>query len=290
VADAPVTWKAAYLRAGACRHPECVVLRGGSLASREFPALVVHLQHPRHGHVLFDTGYTEAFHAATRPFPERLYAWTTPVRLAAGECARTRLQTRGVAPQDIGTVVLSHLHGDHAAGLGDFPDARVALRRDAFEALQEASRWNAVRKGYLRALLPSNLPSRACWIEDLPGHVLPRELEAFGAGRDLFGDGSFLLVDLPGHAPGHVGAFFIDGDRGPTFLLADACWTREALEAWRPPHPVSHLVTHDAPAMRRTLHALVALRARSPGLLMVPSHCAATLAALASPASDPTDA
>ncbi len=275
-----MSWKATYLQAGTCRHPECVVLRGGSLAAREIPALVVHLEHPVHGHLLFDTGYAASFLEATRPFPERLYAWVTPVHIAPQQCARSQLQALGIAPSAITTVVLSHLHGDHVAGLVDFPTARVVVRRDAVETFLGASRWNAVRKGYLRALLPSDLRERARWIEDLPSRALPDTLSAFGNGADLFEDGSLLLVDLPGHAPGQVGAYFVDSTRGPTFLVADACWAREALESWRPPHPITHLVAQDARAMRRTLRALVALRRQDPDLLIVPSHCGRTLEAL----------
>jgi glyoxylase-like metal-dependent hydrolase (beta-lactamase superfamily II) len=275
-----VSWKATYLQAGTCRHPECVVLRGGSLAAREIPALAVHLHHPLHGHVLFDTGYAASFREATRPFPERLYAWVTPVHIPAQQCARSQLQTLGIAPSAITTVVLSHLHGDHVAGLADFPAARIVVRREAVETFLGASRWNAVRKGYLRALLPSDLRERAWWIDDLSTRTLPDSLSGFGTGADLFGDGSFLLVDLPGHAPGQVGAYFVDSTRGPTFLVADACWAREALESWRPPHPITHLVAHDSRAMRNTLRALVTLRRRDPSLVIVPSHCGRTLEAL----------
>ena len=70
------------LEAGSCRHPEAVVRRGASFALADFPALVGVIAHPEAGVILFDTGYDPAFLAATRPFPERLYRLTTPVRLA----------------------------------------------------------------------------------------------------------------------------------------------------------------------------------------------------------------
>lgn len=275
-----MTWKATYLRAGSCRHPECMVLRGGRLGPREFPSLVVLLEHPEHGRMLFDVGYSERFHAATRSFPERLYAWVTPVTVAPEDCARSQLAARGIAPADIGTVVLSHLHGDHVAGLGDFPGARLVVSRAAWQAIAGSGRWRAVRQGYLRALLPHDFQERARWIEDLQD-ILPRPgLGGFGLGRDLFGDGSFVLVELPGHAPGHFGASFLDARRGETFLLADAAWTRESLASWRPPHRLADLVAWDPPRMRDTLRKLVALRAERPELVMVPSHCARTIEAL----------
>lgn len=274
-----MTWKATYLQAGSCRHPECMVLRGGGWGPREFPSLVVHLHHPVHGHALFDTGYAQAFRKATRPFPERLYAWTTPVDLPSERCARIQLESRGIVPRDISTVVLSHLHGDHAAGLGDFPSARIVLSKEAWEATR-THRWRNTRKGVLPALFPADLPRRALWIEDLPRTPLEGHLAPLGSGIDLFGDASFRLIPLPGHAPGHHGAFFEDALRGRTLLVADASWTGESLRAWRPPGFLAGLVMSDRREALSTLRKLVRLREEDPGLLMVPSHCHATLDSL----------
>lgn len=268
--------RAEYLHAGSCRHPECMALAGGRLSSREFPSIVVHLEHPVHGHVLFDTGYSPRFFAATRPFPQRLYAWTTPVALSDGECALAQLARKGLGPEDIGTIVLSHFHGDHAAGLRDFPRSTIVCRKSAWKALGRPG-FHAVRKGILHELVPRDLPRRARWIEDLRMISLPKELEAFAPGWDLFGDGSLRIVDLPGHAPGHVGLHFVDRDRGPTFLVGDACWLKESIDPLRPPHFLTRLVMHDHREAARTLESLARLRERDRHLLIVPSHCKSTL-------------
>jgi len=258
-----------------------MVLRGGKWSSRQFPSMVAHLEHPVHGHVLFDTGYSEAFVDATRPFPERMYAWTTPVDISPDQCARTQLAARGITPEDIGTVVLSHLHGDHVSGLADFPTANIVLRRDAWTAAHQGGRFDSVRQGILRALFPADLEDRVRWIEELPRIPLPDALATFDPGWDAFGDGSFLLVDLPGHAPGHVGAHFLDSVRGRTFLVADACWTGESLQGWRPPHLLTGIVMHHRKTALATLRKLVELRAADRDLLIVPSHCRETLERLA---------
>jgi glyoxylase-like metal-dependent hydrolase (beta-lactamase superfamily II) len=275
-----VIWTASYLQVGSCRHPECMVLRGGSWKPRDFPSLVVHLRHPVHGHVLFDTGYAQAFREATRPFPERLYAWATPVDIPADRCAKAQLEHRGIPSASIGTVVLSHLHGDHAAGLEDFPEARIVLAREAWEATRN-HRWRNTSKGVLPALLPADLAKRAVWIEDLPALPLEGTLALLGSGRELFADSGLRLVSLPGHAPGHHGAAFEDPVRGRTLLLADAAWTGESLHGWRPPSPLAALVMADRHQALDTLRKLVRLREVDPDLLMVPSHCRKTLDALA---------
>ena len=48
-----------------------------------------------------------------------------------------------------------------------------------------------------------------------------------GEGGDLFGDGSVLIIDLPGHAPGHVGLCFRKADP-PLLYATDVQWMRAA--------------------------------------------------------------
>src|SRR5690242_405950 len=91
---ADITWQT--LEAGFCRHPEISSRRDGRWRSCEFPALVFLLRHPGQGYVLFDTGYSGHFFAATRPFPERLYTCVTPVTLPPGGSVREQLAARGI--------------------------------------------------------------------------------------------------------------------------------------------------------------------------------------------------
>jgi hypothetical protein len=67
------------LETGHCLHPEMSSRIGGSWRACEFPAFVALVRHPQQGWVLFDTGYGQAFHDATRRMPESLYRRVTPV-------------------------------------------------------------------------------------------------------------------------------------------------------------------------------------------------------------------
>ena len=55
------------LRAGSCRHLECMADRGGRMAQVAFPALCGLIRHPSQGWILYDTGYSEHFFMATDP-------------------------------------------------------------------------------------------------------------------------------------------------------------------------------------------------------------------------------
>ena len=109
------------LKVGSCSHLECMAIGGGRWQGVEFPSLCALIGHPERGWMLYDTGYSEHFLAATETFPERFYRLLTPVELRSTECLVAQLQSLGIEAADIREVLISHFHGDHVAGLRDFP-------------------------------------------------------------------------------------------------------------------------------------------------------------------------
>lgn len=258
--------------AGYCTHPERATRQGAPARSCEFPALVALLRHPTQGWILFDTGYSEHFLHATAAFPERLYRVLTPVHLPPQAALAAQLRRDGIAPEDIAWIVVSHLHGDHIGGLADFPRARIACSRDAWDDLQARSRLGALRIGLLPTLLAHWKLTPPQWFEDQSEVALPAPLASFARGRDLFGDASLLLVPLPGHAAGHFGALFADG-QGPVLLVADASWSSQAIRDNTPPPALVTAWLGSTAVYRDTLARLHALHRIAPELRMVPSHC-----------------
>ncbi len=264
------------LQAGFCRHPEAVVLRGASWRPAVFPAMVGLIRHPKAGWLLFDTGYASHFHTATQAFPERLYRWTTPVSCGPGDDARSQLATLGIAAEDIRHIFISHFHGDHIAGLRDFPNARFYCDRNGLMAIIGASRWGGVIRGMLPRLLPPDFIQRVCFTDSLPQAPLPQAMQPFTQGYDLFGDGVCLAIPLPGHAAGQSGLLHRGADGRLTLLAADACWTLRSLLERRYPHPVTRLILDDPVLYRRSLDGLADLQQRG-GVTIVPSHCLESL-------------
>lgn len=258
--------------AGYCTHPERATRQGAPARSCEFPALVALLRHPQHGWILFDTGYSEHFLQATHAFPERLYRMVTPVHLSPQDALAAQLRRDGIAPDDIAWIAVSHLHGDHIGGLADFPRAKVACAREAWDDLQARSRLGALRIGLLPALLAQWNATPPQWFEDRPTVDLPPAFDSFPCGVDLFGDGSLLLVPLPGHAAGHFGALFDDG-HGPVFLVADASWSSQAIRDNTPPPALVTAWLGSTAVYRDTLARLHRLQRTAPHVRIVPSHC-----------------
>lgn len=267
---AALEWR--LYEAGYCLHPEAATRGGASMRACAFPALVALLRHPREGWILFDTGYSGHFMDATAALPERLYRVATPVRLAHGEHLAAQLERDGIAPGDIAWVLVSHLHGDHIGGLADFPSARVACSREAVDDLRGRSRLDALRHGLLPGLWRPGAPGEMRHFEDLAETELSPIFRDFPGARDVFGDGSVLMVPLPGHAAGHHGALFRDAE-GPVFLVADASWSSQAIRDNAPPPAWVTAWLGDTASYRATLARLHALQRRDPSLRLVPSHC-----------------
>ncbi|MBO9559391.1 MAG: MBL fold metallo-hydrolase [Caulobacter sp.] len=269
------------LQAGHCRHPEAATLIRGGLGPVTFPNLTGLILHPSEGAVLFDTGYDPAFLTATEPFPERLYRWLTPPRFGPEEPVRQQLSRYGLSPKDVRWVILSHFHGDHIAGLGGFPDARIVCARAGLRAATAGGPWRALRGGVLQSLIPADLDSRVTFFEDLPPVPLPTACRPFAEGADLFGDGALLAVPLPGHCPGHWGLVARAETDALHFLVADAAWSSRAIRENRPPPALTTTLLGATQPYRETLQRLHEMTRGASELIVTPAHCAERAADLA---------
>lgn len=262
------------LETGHCLHPEMSSRVGGSWRACEFPAFVALLRHPQHGWVLFDTGYGQAFHDATRRMPESLYRRVTPVSWHPRQAAVAQLAARGIDPADVRNVILSHFHGDHVGGLNDFRSATIWCAQEGWNDLHRRSRLSALTAGLLPALAPATNISRTRFFEHATATRLPEELAPFSHGYDLFLDESMYAVPLPGHAAGHFGICFRSATRVKwVFLVGDAAWSSQAIRDNNPPPRWATALLGDTRAYRLTLGALHSLAARRSNVMIIPSHC-----------------
>jgi glyoxylase-like metal-dependent hydrolase (beta-lactamase superfamily II) len=259
----------AIVEAGHGRHLEALVVRGGRLRPVRLPALAGVLRHPTEGVVLFDTGYAPRVRRAASAGASRLYPWLVPFSTDDATSLRAVLARRRIAEEEVRTVVVSHFHPDHVGGLRDFPRARIVATAEAWRHVEGARGGHALRLGYLPALLPDDFRDRLHAVEGFAGAAFG----PFDATHDLFGDGRLRLVPLPGHAAGQVGLLAEVSAGCRVFFVADACWVSAGYQRPALPSAITRLVTHDAPALRRTLERIHAAWRADPGLLVVPSHC-----------------
>ena len=164
----------------------------------------------------------------------------------------------GVAPGDVGTVALSHVHDDHVGGLLDadgapaFPNARHIVQRADIE--------------WLRKLAYESDEDRAVW-----GLLAP--LEDAGMLDPIEGDHRLAdgveLHHLPGHTPGHQILRVVAGAERLT-ISADT-WNHPAQLA-HPEWPSGPDDDHAGAAEARRL--LQRELADHPGTIVAPTHLA----------------
>lgn len=249
---------------------EGTLFAGGRMGTRVavgFSAVLI-----QHGsdRLLVDTGLGRRIDAQwqadmawwQRPF----FGYDAPVRPArdqldaAGEPAVTR-------------ILLTHAHWDHASGLVDFPEATVLLGTEEHAALQGAPRGAG-------SPWPSQVGDPA--IRWQPLALEARPVEGFERSLDLYGDGSVVVVGLPGHTPGSLGVLVRTSGGRRVFLVGDTVWNAGALVEGAPKFaPARWLVDRDAHAVARAIERLRAAQARDPALVVLPAHDAAVQATLA---------
>lgn len=270
-----IEWVKLY-ECGYCTHPEKIVNPKGSLKSVKFPAAVVLIKHQTKGYILFDTGYAQRFMTETEKFPYSIYRKLTPVFFTEEQAIVHQLAKDGIKAEEITTIILSHFHGDHTAGLKDFPHAEIVTFRKGYEDVQYNSKFRALTKGCLLDLLPADFNSRSRFIDD----ERPVELSNrgdFHEGYTVFTDDETIVaVDLTGHAIGQFGVFITVKSGKVLFLCADAVWSSIAYEKLVYPHLIANLLIADKRAYVHHIQRLHSLMHTHPGIEILPTHCQVT--------------
>jgi N-acyl homoserine lactone hydrolase len=159
--------------------------------------------------VLFDTGC----HPAVPDNPEArgggLAKLMVPI-MQPGEHVLAGLAGLGLGADDIDIVINSHLHPDHCGCNAFFRKATFLVHS---EELAAARAPNSEAAGYLAA----------DWDQPMP-------VDAINGQRDVFGDGRIVLLPLPGHTPGSIGALARLERSGTFLLVGDTVSLRETLD------------------------------------------------------------
>jgi glyoxylase-like metal-dependent hydrolase (beta-lactamase superfamily II) len=154
------------------------------------------------GWFLWDTGLPDAIVPMPGGQKSNAGVWTSKRTLLS------ELAEIGLKPSDIRYLALSHTHPDHVGNLGLFPQATLVVQKAEYDwpAANGAPRFN-------------------------PGQPA---IKAEG-DRDLFGDGSVVLISTPGHSPGHQCLLVRLPKTGAVLLSGDAVHTKANWEGHRVP-------------------------------------------------------
>jgi N-acyl homoserine lactone hydrolase len=144
----------------------------------------------KHGddYLLWDTG-----HAMTAP------KVAPPVSLV------DLLAKIDVKPDQIKYVGISHYHADHTGQIASFPKATLLIGAKEWEAISAPKPAEGV-----------NFKPFESWIKG------DSKVEPQAADKDVFGDGTVIMLRTPGHTPGHSSLLVKLPQMGPVILSGDA--------------------------------------------------------------------
>ncbi|MBO5566349.1 MAG: MBL fold metallo-hydrolase [Succinivibrio sp.] len=173
------------------------------------------IEHPR-GLILFDTGWHREMSphgiydrkAQIRSLGSLILYLVNHGRIADGEAINELLEAKGIKTEDLDYVLLSHLDSDHANGLRQVSEAKRILVSEAELA------------GTTRAGLKTRIRFNPSWWKNVNLQTFSwnGNLGPAGKSYDLFGDGSAVMVNIPGHSEG-VCALKLSSENGKFVLL-----------------------------------------------------------------------
>lgn len=217
-----------------------LLIRGGK-GKIALPVRCGLIVHPQAGPVLIDAGCGPRItEGSGRSLWLKLYSLM--LRTELDQSVAALLAAHGFGMADVTTVLLTHLHADHVGYLRDLPNARFVT---------DGTTTGRLRDGIFTELLPDDFAQRQIDLRGFPSVEIGHGL---GTGFDVLGDGTVVGVPLGGHAQGHYGLFFPQGD--PLFYAVDAQWLLDAVTTDGVPGFPASLVAHDAQAAKDSIAIL----------------------------------
>jgi glyoxylase-like metal-dependent hydrolase (beta-lactamase superfamily II) len=202
--------------------------RGGSLLdSLVLDILVFAIEHPRQGLVLVGAGLSRAVAQEAESY---LGVFRTSIGspfMAEGQDIVSQLASTKWSEKNVRTLILPDLRFSHTGELENFPSAQIVVTSTEYTAATEEEE-SALS-------ISDEYDGVTQWrFIDFAGAA---PLGTFRAHRDLFGDGSVLLIDVTGATAGGV-AVLVRLPRAPVLLCGNLAWTAEQARYVREPSVV----------------------------------------------------
>lgn len=234
---------------------------GGSMLKKVDSNFSAFLIKHHQDYFLFDTGlgrHIDAQYDQDMPLWQRLlFNYDKPVIPA-----REQLDHAGFKP--IKNVLISHSHWDHAGGVLDFPEAQISVSEEEMMTIGHPTTGAG-------GTWASQVASKAIQWNRLVFKKI--DYKGFEKSLDLFGDGSIIIVPMPGHTAGSIG-MFITVDSGKCyFFIGDVAWTVDAVKVGRGKFWAAGLfVDHAADQTLASVNQVRDLMRKHPEMIVLPAH------------------
>jgi glyoxylase-like metal-dependent hydrolase (beta-lactamase superfamily II) len=141
--------------------------------------------------------------------------WDTAQSMSAGAVAPKvslvdQLAQLNLKPEQIKYVGISHYHGDHTGQVGSFPQSTLLIGKGDWDAITAPKPAAGV-----------NFAPFAHWISG------GGKVEPLTGDKDVFGDGTVVILNTPGHTPGHHALLVKLKEKGNVLLTGDAAHFHE---------------------------------------------------------------
>lgn len=163
------------------------------------------VRHPK-GDLLWDTGMPDALNAIEGGLTNGPFHVSVPNTLSS------QLADIGVSATDLDFLSISHSHFDHAGNAGTYASAKfIVSEAELAHMFRDEARAEAQSFAAYSALETS-------------------EKITFNDKHDVFGDGSVMIIETPGHTPGHTVLKLELENTGTVLLSGDLYHLNESRE------------------------------------------------------------
>jgi len=177
----------------------------------EFTNTCYLINHPN-GRLLWDLGLPSQL-AGQPPFTQQIFT------VSVERSITDQLADLGVVPSELTYVAISHAHFDHIGQVDQVQGATWLVNQTEYDYMFPADG------------APPADPSLAANF----ALFKPMETQIINDGHDVFGDGSVVIFQTPGHTPGHSSLQLTLPETGPVLLTGDLYHRSESRALGRVP-------------------------------------------------------
>ena len=167
------------------------------------------VRHPD-GNLLWDLGLPGVL-AIAGPQTQQIFT------VSLEQTITEQLADRGMSPDDVDYVSISHSHFDHIGQADQVAGSTWLVSQKELDAMFGEGAEIAQEQQALFSLFA------------------PMEQKVFEDELDVFGDGSVVIFETPGHTPGHTSLQLMMPETGPVLLTEDLYHRAESRELKRVP-------------------------------------------------------
>lgn len=207
------------------------------------------------GVIVVDTGMSSRYQE--RGYLPALHPYYRNVRfhVEPHDEINAQLQNIGIQPDDVRTVILTHLHSDHSCGIEHFPKSEIWIHPKEYAAAQGIG-------GKVNGYLPQHFPA---WLRPRPIAFNQEKFSAFDACWRVTKPGDVIVVPTYGHTPAHV-SVILQAVGLNYFLAGDTSYSQDLLRAKK----VDGVSPNAAQALK-TMETILEF-ARSTPTIYLPAH------------------